>query len=109
MDSYVRVCRLDDVPPGAGRAFAVGEGRVAIFQVAGRVFAIDDECPHMGGSLANGLVHRGQVVCPMHGWPFDLTTGRCPEAPEVAVRAYPADVRDGEVYIDPGPQAGAGE
>ena len=102
MDSYVRVCRLDDVPPGAGRAFQVGQARVAIFRVAGRVFAIDDVCPHMGGSLSGGLVHRGEVVCPMHGWPFELASGRCPEAPEVTIATYATQVRDGDVFIDLG-------
>ncbi len=55
---------------------AVGDYDIAVFNVDGEFFAIDDVCPHFAGSLHEGTVAGGIVTCPLHGWSFDLRTGR---------------------------------
>ena len=70
---------VEQIPLGEGRTFLVGGRRVAVFRTRdGRVFASQGECPHRGGPLADGLVGNGTVVCPLHEWRFDLTTGATP-------------------------------
>ena len=54
---------------------AVGDYDIALFNVAGEIFAIDDVCPHFAGSLHEGTVEDGMVSCPLHGWCFDLRSG----------------------------------
>jgi nitrite reductase (NADH) small subunit len=64
------------IPPGEGRVFEVGSTRIAIFRTRqGELFATQAECPHRAGPLADGIVGGGRVMCPLHGFEFDLRTG----------------------------------
>lgn len=73
---WVRVCRLDELPTdGGGLSLAAGRRQVAVFHVDGELFALDDSCPHMGGSLGLGVALDGDVTCPWHGFHFCLRTG----------------------------------
>jgi nitrite reductase (NADH) small subunit len=96
----VPLCTLDDIATGLGRAFDVGGLSVAVFRSRdGRVFAVDGKCPHKGGPLADGMLIGEQVVCPLHAFRYQGTTGSCDQAGACAIGAYPAEVRDGTVYI----------
>jgi len=67
---------LADIPPGEGRNYEVAGERVAVFHTrTGGVFAVQAACPHKGGPLADGLVGGTTVICPLHSWKFDLTSG----------------------------------
>ena len=67
---------LEALPLGQGRAFVLERRRIAVFrQRDGRLFAADDRCPHRGGPLSDGLLGAGRVICPLHGFAFDLATG----------------------------------
>ncbi|TDJ71234.1 MAG: Rieske (2Fe-2S) protein [Planctomycetota bacterium] len=75
--AWVRAVRRDELPTdGTGLALEVAGRAVALFSVDGEVRAIDDSCPHQGGSLGLGVVLEGEVTCPWHGWHFELATGR---------------------------------
>ena len=78
------VTTLADLPPNMGKAFTVAGRRIALFNAGGRVFAIDDTCPHSGASLAEGKLDGTTVECPWHSAEFDVTCGRvlCPPAVE---------------------------
>ncbi len=66
----------DRIPFGEGRAFHVAFQKIAVFRLrTGELYAVQAECPHAGGPLADGLVGGRQVVCPLHGRSFDLETG----------------------------------
>jgi nitrite reductase (NADH) small subunit len=74
---WVRVARLEELPTdGTGLALEVDGRGVALFLVDGEVRALDDSCPHEGGSLGMGVVLEGEVTCPWHGWHFELATGQ---------------------------------
>jgi 3-phenylpropionate/trans-cinnamate dioxygenase ferredoxin component len=90
-----------DLPPGAGKAFTVAGQRIALFNLGGRFFAIDDTCTHDGASLAEGTLAGTAVVCPWHSAEFDVTTGEvlCPPACE-NVRTHPVFVNGGSVEIE---------
>jgi len=95
----IDVCRLDAIPLGQGRAFLVGDRTLAIFrQRDGRVFAIDNACPHRGGPLAEGIAGGGIVVCPLHGRKIDLHSGRC-LGEEETVRTYAVDVVEARIRV----------
>jgi len=85
---WVPVARVPDIPPGTGRPVEA-EGRwIAVFNVDGSWFAIEDTCPHQGASLGEGTLYEGKVICPWHSWIFDLRTGACPRIPGVSVATY---------------------
>ena len=101
MSEPVAIARVDEIAEGKGKAFEVGEKRIAIFQVDGQFRAIDDACPHAGASLAEGYVENGHVGCPWHYAEFDLTTGEHRHAPATCgVSVYPVSVEEGQVKVE---------
>ncbi|HWA88185.1 MAG TPA: non-heme iron oxygenase ferredoxin subunit [Opitutus sp.] len=101
MPQRVAIAKLADVPPGTGKAFAVGDRRIAVFNAGGRIFAIDDACPHDGAPLAEGTVEGTTLTCPWHGAEFDLTCGKvlCLPATE-DVRSYPVFVTGDSIEVE---------
>jgi nitrite reductase (NADH) small subunit len=69
---------VEQIPMGEGRTFVVGDEPVTVFRTRdGRLFASSATCPHGQGPLADGLIGGTKVVCPLHGFAFDLGSGRC--------------------------------
>jgi nitrite reductase (NADH) small subunit len=96
----VRLCDLDDLPVGLGRAFAVGGRTVAVFRARdGKVFATDNACPHKGGPLVDGMLVGHQVVCPLHAFRFAADSGACDQPGVCAVAAYPVEVDGSAVFL----------
>jgi nitrite reductase (NADH) small subunit len=96
----VPLCTLDDIAVGLGRSFTVGGRTLAVFRGRdGRVFAVEGTCPHKGGPLADGMLIGEQVVCPLHAYRYAGTTGECDQPGACAVAAFPAEVRNGTVFV----------
>jgi nitrite reductase (NADH) small subunit len=101
----VEIGRVDEIPVGEGRTFAVGEQQIAVFRLRdGSLRAIDAVCPHRGGPLADGLADDRVVVCPLHGHTFDMGSGTETGGADLAVRSYPVTAVDGAIRLSP-PQA----
>jgi nitrite reductase (NADH) small subunit len=67
---------VSHIPPGEGRVYSVNGENIAVFHTrGGGVYAVQAQCPHRGGPLADGLVGGTTLICPLHSWKFDLTTG----------------------------------
>lgn len=73
--AFIKVAATPDLPAGKAIAVTVGNKKIALFNVKGQYYAIDDACTHAGGSLSEGAVDGTMVSCPWHGATFDLTTG----------------------------------
>jgi len=69
--ALVQVGSLDDLRPGGVLEFRQDNREVAVCNVNGELFAVDNRCPHRGGPLAMGALHGTLLVCPWHGWEFD--------------------------------------
>jgi nitrite reductase/ring-hydroxylating ferredoxin subunit len=99
----VRVCELDDVAPGELRAFAVAgvTWPVMVTIVDGDLFAFQGVCPHEDVSLADyGAIAGAEVTCRVHGYRFDLGSGRCEHAPGLHLRRYPITVIGTTIWVD---------
>ena len=86
-----------DIAPGTGRSFSVGRYEVAVFNVAGELFALENSCPHQGGPLADGWLEDSLLTCPWHGWCFNVRTGKMTlgdfaRVPRFAVRRDGSDL-----------------
>ena len=75
---------------------------IALFYVAGQVFALNDVCVHKGRHLSRGLVFQGTVICPGHQWAFDLKTGWVDEWSKCQP-TYEVKVESEKVYVNPEP------
>jgi 3-phenylpropionate/trans-cinnamate dioxygenase ferredoxin component len=88
------------VPSVGARSLLRVEGRsIALFNVEGALYAIDDSCPHAGSSLLGGVLSGRTVQCRAHGLRFDLVTGCMPGAANFGVRAYPVETCDGRIFL----------
>jgi nitrite reductase/ring-hydroxylating ferredoxin subunit len=76
MAGYVKVGTTGDLAPGQGKMVEAGGKKIALFNVDGNYYAIDDTCTHRGGPLSEGELSGNEVTCPWHGAIFDLTTGK---------------------------------
>jgi 3-phenylpropionate/trans-cinnamate dioxygenase ferredoxin subunit len=100
MSEFARVATRSELPPG-GKLLAEVDGRpIAVFNVDGSFYAIDDVCTHDGGPLAEGELEGKEIRCPRHGARFDVTTGRalCMPAFE-PVATHRVEVRGEDVYV----------
>ncbi len=89
-----------DIPVGEGRTYAVDGTQIAVYRLRdGSLRALDAICPHKGGPLADGLTDDAQVVCPLHNYAFDLTTGTEMSGTGMSVRSYPVCEVDGTVCL----------
>jgi len=102
LNELVYVCELRDIPAGEARAFEVEGYSLALFNTGDEVFALDNACPHMGAPLSEGEMTDTNVCCHEHGWVIDLVTGEVLERDWARVPIYPAEVRDGKVYVNLG-------
>jgi nitrite reductase (NADH) small subunit len=75
MATFLKVAKAADVEPGCGKSFEVNGKRIALFNVEGALYAIDDTCTHRGGPLSEGELNGNEVSCPWHGARFDVTSG----------------------------------
>jgi nitrite reductase/ring-hydroxylating ferredoxin subunit len=100
-----KVGNVEEIPPGAGRAFAVAGEQVAIFRLrGGGLRAVSAVCPHAGGPIADGQADNEIVVCPLHQHAFDLATGGC-RTGQQPLRTYDVSAdADGALLVTlPGP------
>jgi nitrite reductase (NADH) small subunit len=89
-----------DLGPGAVRIVEVGDGRaIAVFNVEGTYYAIDNRCPHQGGSLGKGPVEGTVVTCPLHRFQIDLRDGICPWNRVLRVKTYRVVVEADQVSV----------
>ncbi len=86
-------------PPNEAREFSVGNRVVCIANVNGTISAMDNVCLHRGGPLGQGVIEKGKVVCPWHGWEWDPKTGEAAHNPAAKVLVYPIKIENGDVMI----------
>ena len=96
----VRVGNAGDVPPGEGRVVDADGKSIALFNVSGRYYATDNSCPHRGGPLAEGDLDGAIVICPWHGWRWDVTTGANVNNPAVTVACFPVIVEPDGIFVE---------
>lgn len=97
---YVTVATVDEVGPGQRKLVDVDGEPLAVFNIAGRYFAITDRCSHDDGPVAEGDVADTTVECPRHGARFDLETGKALSLPAVVdIPAYPVRVVGQEIQV----------
>ena len=94
-----KVASSDELNPGSGKVIFV-EGRpIALFNLGGEFIALDNRCPHRGGSLGEGEIKDDIINFPWHGWELNCNTGKAVENDDVVVKTYLVENRDDEIFI----------
>jgi nitrite reductase/ring-hydroxylating ferredoxin subunit len=100
---WIHVGAFSGIPAGEAKAVRLGDGRsVALFNVDGRIYATDNQCPHMGYPLTRGAVRQGVLTCDWHGRSFDLEGGGCFNSECDDLQTFSVDIRQDEIWIQPG-------
>ena len=101
MAGFVKVAKADEIAPGQGKMVEVSGKKIALFNVEGSFYAIDDACTHRGGPLSEGSLDGKQVTCPLHGAIYDVITGEVlsPPAPKGVAR-YNVRVEGSDIEVE---------
>jgi 3-phenylpropionate/trans-cinnamate dioxygenase ferredoxin subunit len=100
MSDWVTVAKASEIGAGQSRVVDVDGASVAVFNLGGEYFAIEDVCTHDGGQLTGGTIEGAQIVCPRHGARFCIRTGEALSAPAYEPTAkFPVRVENGEVQV----------
>ena len=89
-----------EIQEGAAKVVEADGREIAVFKIQGKVYAIDNLCPHRGGPLADGFFEGKLVTCPWHAWQFDVTNGSCKTVPESRQRCYAVRIEGDEVVVE---------
>ncbi len=100
MGRFARIGTVNELPEGAARVVAVAGRRLALFHLADGFHATDATCSLHGAPLERVTILEEQTLCPWHGVPLDVATGRCAVVQGQVVRSYPLRIANGGVYLD---------
>lgn len=97
---WIPVTEVGNIPPREGRSVCLNGKELAIFNLNGRFLTVDNQCPHKGGPLCDGIVSGSAVVCPLHGRRYDLESGLPVRADEeTSLATYPTRTEGGLIYV----------
>ena len=115
-----RVTPASEIPEGGGVLAVAGDVELGVFRVDGQLVAYENRCMHQGGPVCTGEIMgryeqvlnadgtiagerfdeaEPHLVCPWHGWEYDLASGRCAADRRFRLRRYPVTLKDGDVYV----------
>jgi len=98
-DDFVFICPVTDLQEKIGRKFIVNDIEIAVFRINDEVFALNNICPHQQTHLIyDGFIEEEFVVCPAHGWKFNLRTGK-KDSGSNGLQVYTVEVVDDKVYV----------
>jgi nitrite reductase/ring-hydroxylating ferredoxin subunit len=101
MAGFVKVAKTDEIVSGQGKMIEVGGKKIALFNVEGSFYAIDDTCTHRGGPLSEGVLEGKQVTCPWHGATYDVTSGAVLGPPATqGVARYNVRVEGSDIEVE---------
>lgn len=98
---FVTVAKTTEIPPGERDVFEIQGLYIAVFNVGGTYYAIEDVCTHDDGPLAEGDLHGFEIECPRHGARFDIRTGKALSLPAVVdVSWYPVRIEGDDIQVE---------
>lgn len=99
MADFVKAANLADLTPGTRMEVELEGKTLALCNIGGTVYALDNTCLHAGGPLGQGELKRDTVVCPWHGWEYNVKTGECLTRSDVKVATYPVQIENGAILV----------
>jgi nitrite reductase (NADH) small subunit len=101
MPNFIKLTTQPDLPAtDEAKEFPCGDKTICVANVNGSYSAMDNLCPHRGGPLGQGMIEGSKVVCPWHGWAWDVKTGAADQDPKMKVAVYPLKIENGDVLLE---------
>ena len=102
MAEFQKVANVSDVPAGTGKKVEAGGKVLALFNVGGAFCAIQEQCPHRGGPLSEGMLQGSHLTCPWHAWTFDVSNGQRVGFPDGLgkIQTYKVRVEGNDVLVE---------
>ncbi len=97
---WVQALKVSELEKGTGKVVDLGVKKVALFNVKGKFYALENGCLHRGAPLGNGYLEGCKVTCSWHAWEFDVKTGLCDTMPGAKQPTYPTKIENNIVWID---------
>ncbi len=98
--AFVKAAQAAAIPSGEGIVVEIEGKKIAVFNCDGNYFATDNTCVHRGGPLGEGLMEGTTVICPWHGWEFDVSSGACLTNPKAKIGVYPTKIEGEDLLVD---------
>lgn len=98
--AFEKAAEVGTIPDGEGRVVEVGGKTLALFNCGGTYYATANGCVHRGGPLGDGLLEGTTIICPWHGWEFDVASGACITNPKARVSTYPVRREGDDLFVD---------
>ena len=101
MPTFTKLTTESELPPAdEAKEFPCGAKTICIANVNGVYTAMDNVCLHRGGPLGQGVIEKGKLICPWHGWAWEPATGQAVHNPAAKLNVYPIKVENGDVLIE---------
>ena len=104
MTEFIKVCSKDEIKDGRGKVIEIDGRQIAVLNNKGKFFAIGNTCAHMQGPLGEGECNDGKVICPWHGWEYDLKTGKNTFDENIKLDTYEVKVEGKNILVNPEPK-----
>ncbi len=99
MLAFVKVAAVADIPTGTVREVEANGKKIAVANLQGQFYAMDNTCLHRGGPIGQGVLEGNAVECPWHGWQYDMKTGQCAFNPAAKLPTYEVKVEGADVLV----------
>lgn len=98
-EGFTKLCKVSDLSDRQGKRFIVDDTEVALFKVDDQIYALSNICPHQHTALIyDGFIEDECVVCPAHGWKFELSSGKL-NTGRNGLASYPVLIKEGDIFI----------
>ena len=99
LKEFTKICGLDQLTESEGKRFIIDDVEIALFKIGDDVYALENICPHQHSALIyDGFIEGEHVVCPAHGWMFNLKTGNLPSGSK-GLDAYEVKISENDIYV----------
>ncbi|MFZ4856919.1 MAG: Rieske (2Fe-2S) protein [Desulfuromonadaceae bacterium] len=92
--------KISEVPDFGKKTVSVSGREILLVNVKGKIYAVENECPHQGSPLTAAIVKDGSISCPRHGYRFNLEDGRCAEHPGFVLATFPVQLNGDAILVN---------
>jgi len=98
----IPAAKLNEIPNFGKKVVSVSGQEILLVNIKGKIFAVENECPHQGSPMNAAVVKEGFISCPRHGYRFSLDNGTCSDHPECTLKVYPVTIDGDDVLVELG-------